>query len=390
MWAAELFWDVSSGNSLLKIYTFEFQDPNTWINFKNIIFSDMDSYEIASSIIDQSQEELAREKEKTIYRNIARAMKHFTSDAIIVYQELDSTDNKKAYGDDDVVEIFIRANAGGTRLSKSDLLFSLLIADWEDADQRMEDLLEELNKSGYDFTRDFILKTCLSLLGKGARYEVSKFRDEETREAIINKWKSISEAIKDVRDFLYNKTFLRTGRAVSSYLALIPIIYFRYHFPAKWGSIQRLDDYVLRTLITRAFSGTPDSVIDSCTRHIFDQQDFNVYELFGIIRDNNRSLEINKDTILSQYYGSTEVHLIFNLWYKNFNYVPAYEGNLPHADHIFPQSLLQSVTDVNPETGRSILRYKKGGSRSNCESDATNCRREWCRRQVRYTSTYLV
>jgi hypothetical protein len=36
---------------------------------------------------------------------------------------------------------------------------------------------DELNRSGYNFTRDFILKTCITLLGKGARYEVNKFRD---------------------------------------------------------------------------------------------------------------------------------------------------------------------------------------------------------------------
>ena len=91
----------------------------------------------------------------------------------------------------------------------------------------MEELLGELNKSDYDFNRDFILKTCLSLLGKGARYEVRKFRDEGTLKNIIKKWEPISEAIREVKDFLYEKTFLRTDRAVSSYLSLIPIIYFR-------------------------------------------------------------------------------------------------------------------------------------------------------------------
>ena len=96
-----------------------------------------------------------------------------------------------------------------------------------------------------------------------------------------------------------------------------------------------------------------------CTRHILDQQEFNIDELFGIIRNNGRSLEINKDTILGQYYGSKGSHLIFNLWYKRFNYSPAYESNLPQVDHIFPQSLLKSVRDVNPGTGYSILRYKK-------------------------------
>jgi hypothetical protein len=62
---------------------------------------------------------------------------------------------------------------------------------------------------------------------------------------------------------------------------------------------------------------------------------------------------------LDQYYGSKDIHLIFNLWYRDFNYIPSYEDSLPQVDHIFPQSLLRSVKDINPETGnRNVLRYK--------------------------------
>ena len=361
----ELFFDVLSGDLVSPEdirFNFKFMEPSfasfPWFKFKDIIFNTNQSNQISRSI-KNNKTTLDDNQKYRIEDNIACAIQQFCTAEILVYQELDSIDDTETYTEDDVVEIFIRANAGGTRLGKSDLLFSLLTAAWEDADEKMEELLGELNKSDYDFTRDFILKTCLSLLGKGTRYEVKKFRDGETREAIIEKWKPISEAIKEVKDFLYEKTFLRTDRAVSSYLALIPIIYLRYHFPDKWNSIQHLDDYVLRTLITGAFSGTPDSLIDMCTRRISDQQEFNINELFGIIRNNGRNLEINRDTILGQYYGSKESHLIFNLWYKNFNYAPTYESNLPQVDHIFPQSLLKSVKDVNPETERDILRYKK-------------------------------
>lgn len=42
-----------------------------------------------------------------------------------------------------------RANSGGTKLGKSDLLFSLLISSWEDADGEMEELLEDLNQGNF-------------------------------------------------------------------------------------------------------------------------------------------------------------------------------------------------------------------------------------------------
>jgi len=277
----------------------------------------------------------------------------------LVYQEFDSIDNPKLYGEDDVVEIFIRANAGGTILGKSDLLFSLLTSAWEDADERMEELLDELNKSGFDFTRDFILKTCLSVLGKGARYEVTKFRDGKTREEIIEKWDSLTKAIKDVKDLLYGKTFIRSDKALPSYLTLIPLIYFRYHFPDKFKNASNIDTYILRTLITGAFSGTPDNLIDKCTKNISGIGDFSMNDIFDIIRSDGRSLEITSDSILGQHYGSRNIHLILNLWYKEFDYTPSYENNLPQIDHIFPQSLLRTVKDISPDTGyRSVLRHK--------------------------------
>ena len=43
----------------------------------------------------------------------------------------------------------------------------------------MSELLEDLNRTGYKFNRDFVLKTCLVLLNKGARYNVQKFRDAD-------------------------------------------------------------------------------------------------------------------------------------------------------------------------------------------------------------------
>ena len=51
---------------------------------------------------------------------------------------------------------------------------------------------------------------------------------------------------------------------------------------------------------------------------------------------------------------------MFNLWYKEFNYIPSYQANKPQIDHIFPQSALKSIKAENPATGvRNILRYKK-------------------------------
>ena len=117
-------------------------------------------------------------------------------------------------------------------------------------------------------------------------------------------------------------------------------------------------EYLLRTLLSGAFSGTPDNLIDRCVKLIESSGKFDVNEIFRIIREGGRNLEVTENTILGQYYGSKNIHLIFNLWYRNLDYIPAYEDNLPQVDHIFPQSLLRTVKRINPETGRrNLLKY---------------------------------
>ncbi|TQE98723.1 MAG: HNH endonuclease, partial [Spiribacter salinus] len=152
----------------------------------------------------------------------------------------------------------------------------------------------------------------------------------------------------------------RTDAAIPSYLGLIPLIFFRYHHPKTWSNAKGIDLYVLRTLLAGAFSGTPDTVIDALTRHFSEKGEFNLREVFGIIREQGRSLEFSREYLFGLCYGDKELHLIFNLWYRDFNYQPSYERSLPQVDHIFSQSELRKVKRINPETGvRNLLRYYK-------------------------------
>ena len=363
----ELYFDVLSGGSMAAPedirfrFAFKAASPGwPWVQFKDIVFETrkLDS-QIAKEIIRSAPVELTNDQEDMVELNVGRARKEFVNDDNITFQELDGIDNPDAYQVDDIVEIFIRANSGGTKLGKSDLLFSLLTSSWDDADGEMEALLEDLNAGGFGFDRDFVLKSCLTMLGKGARYEVAKFRDGKTKEEIIAKWGELSTAIKAVRDLLVAKTYIRSDRAMPSYLALIPLIYFRFHYPEKFARNQDLPGYLLRVLITGVFGGSPDNLIDKVVRRIEERQDFVLADVYDVIRADGRSLEVTPGVILDQYYGSRTIHLFFNLWYRDFNYAPALSANGPQVDHIFPQSLLKTVKDINPESGkRNILHYR--------------------------------
>src|SRR5579864_159153 len=365
--ARELHFDILSGDLAAPDdvkYRFKFIGAHVakfpWIKFKDFIFTTKKPREIADEIGKTSGAELSDGERDKIKDHIDLIDRTFKMDEAITYQELDSIDNPKLYTEDDVVEVFIRANSGGTKLSKSDLLFSLLSASWDVADDEMEDLLDSLNRHGFDFDRDFVLKASLTVLNQGARYEVEKFRKPGVREAVEREWQSLASAIKDVLDFVRGKTFIQSDKALPTYNVLIPLIYFRYHFADDWNSVEGVDTYLLRCSLAGVFSGQSDNLIDALVTEMRTSKSFHLDGFFDVIRSQGRSLELTEDRFWHIGYGSDAVHLLFNLWYRNFNYTPAYENNMPQVDHIFPQSALKRIKVENPRTGRrDLMKYRE-------------------------------
>lgn len=362
----ELYLDLLSGDSTSPEdvkFIFKFRkssgDNFPFVLFKNLVFTDKKVRELTKELL--SGKNLDAEKTDKVYDNIERVREVFCTQENILYQVVDQVDRPETYREDDIVEIFIRANSGGTPLAKSDLLFSLLTTSWEDAEKNMNDLLKELNKTGYKFDRDFILKLSLVLLNKGAKYEISKFRLPDIKEGIENNWTKIEDSLRFVKDFIYEKTFLKTDKTLPSYLSLIPLIYSRYHFPDKWqNSIETdLADYLIKVNLTGVFGGVSDSFTDALVEKVKTNNEFIKKEIFAEIRSRGKSMELTQEAFLKIHYGSKEIHLLFNLWY-GFNYQPVWNQNRPQIDHIFPQSALKSIKEPNPETGKmNINKYKK-------------------------------
>jgi uncharacterized protein with ParB-like and HNH nuclease domain len=127
-----------------------------WVKIKDIVYDNREYDEIAENIVEKIEEKrplvsLSDEEKRLVRKNILKLIKEFRDKENIAYTELDSVDNPEAYKLNDVVEIFIRANAGGTPLSKSDLMFSLLTAEWEEVEEDLTNFLEELNGTAFDF-----------------------------------------------------------------------------------------------------------------------------------------------------------------------------------------------------------------------------------------------
>ena len=203
--------------------------------------------------------------------------------------------------------------------------------------------------------------TSLILIDAGAKYDVMKFRGAENLKKLQDNWEEIKKSIKEIKDFLCKYTFIKDDKALPSYLALIPLIYFNYKYPEKWkkSNKEELAKWLTKVLLTGAFSGSSDTLLDALIRKINEKEDFDIDTINTEIINRGRTISISEDSLLDTYYGEKKLYLIFALWYQDINFKPAYEGNLPWVDHIFPQSKLKEIKELNPETGRKVMKYKR-------------------------------
>lgn len=129
-----------------------------WFNVKNVLTwgndPDIDSYyddliereDICEEIID-----IIKLNKKNIKKTIRILHQRLVNEELINYFRIDEQDL------DNILAIFVRVNSVGTVLSKSDLLFSTIVAHWEKGREEIDEFIEKINKKGdgFRFNSDF-------------------------------------------------------------------------------------------------------------------------------------------------------------------------------------------------------------------------------------------
>ena len=212
----ELYFDILSGKAPFwdlndeLMYNFEYLTKNEavngtngqlyWVLLKDIVLSNDTSVKLKKKILEDMRANdvsLSEEIEEQVEENVSKIKNFFTEQYLIWHYTIDSTvDTITDY--DEILEIFIRANSGGTQLSKSDLMFSLIKLGWEQAEEEFENTLSLLNgQQEFYFTTDFVLKASLVLINKRAKFATERFRGTEgsqNLEMIRTNWPKIAES----------------------------------------------------------------------------------------------------------------------------------------------------------------------------------------------------
>lgn len=256
---------------------------------------------------------------------------------------------------DKVLNIFIRVNSGGTKLSYSDLLLSIASAQWENHDAREEitEFVDDVNVigDGFRINKDFVLKAALVLSDfTNIAFKVDNFNKQNMMK-IESSWNDIKKAIK--QSVLLVSSFGYSGETLTSNNALIPIAYYlmKIKMPDNFvdsgttkNNREKIKKWLIRSLLKKAFSGQPDNVLRPI-RDILKSNgtnDFPTDQIIDKFKGTNKSIQFTEDDIdeylLKLKYGKSETLSTLMLLYPSLDF-----SNKFHEDHMYPKSKFTKI-----------------------------------------------
>ncbi len=233
-----------------------------------------------------------------------------------------------------VLNIFIRVNSGGVKLSYSDLLMSILTASFSsDIREKMNELVDALKDKGFpNVGQDQVLKTCLLLIGKDTTFELKNFNKKNIKE-IEENWEKITDSIYNAAELL--KNFGYAGYLGSAYI-LSSLAYFYFLNPKmdKNDEEQALK-FVRNAQITSYFTPSTDTKLSAIAHSIRESRTFEAFN-HNLAKHQTWPLKITNDAIEEMMCSSSDARVfpILQILYPNLNY----KTTTFHIDHIYPKS----------------------------------------------------
>ncbi|MGL2770198.1 DUF262 domain-containing protein [Helicobacter pylori] len=306
-------------------YQFEFHAKAPTNNENHFWFKVGDILELESGVLNYAQEHGLKGNALDLLEKLKDAF--HTKQLISFFEEKEKNLNK-------VLNIFIRVNSGGVKLSYSDLLMSILTASFSsDIREKMNELVDALKDKGFpNVEQDQVLKTCLLLIGSNTTFELKNFNKNNIKK-IEENWEKITESIYNAAKLL--ETFGYVKYLGSAYI-LSSLAYFYFLNPKmdKNDKEQALK-FVRNAQITSYFSSTTDTKLSAIAHSIKEVRTFEEFN-HNLAKHQTWPLKITNDAIEDMVYSSSDARVfpILQILYPNLNY----ETTTFHIDHIYPKS----------------------------------------------------
>lgn len=310
-------------------------------NAKNII-SDI------KNMLDSINYNISEDMFDDIEITIEELWRKIVVEELITYYEVNKSDLSE------VLDIFVRLNSQGTPLSRSDLVFSTIVAHWEDGRDKIESLIEILNDKGdrFKFDKDFIISLCLALMDFPQKFDVKIFSRENVKK-VETQWEKITSAICATVDLIVEYGF--NGNNLTAQYIIIPVAYYLFKTGKTIKKLtvndkENIKLFLISGMIKKIFSGGVDSVlkaildelkqIDDNTKEIkLKYADYFDYESISKLKIQDKTIKIDYsdlDYILDLKKGAL-TFMVLSLLYPNIRYKEVKW----HQDHIHPKAMFE-------------------------------------------------
>lgn len=273
---------------------------------------------------------------------------------------------------DKALNIFIRTNSGGEKLSYSDLIMSTIISGWTtktiSARDEFNNLIEEIWASTeIEIDKDLIIRAYLLIFSDDIKFRVTNFSVRNAVEFKEN-WdairESIVEAIELVRDFGY------VERTLTSKNALLPIIHYLFiskrtkQFTTKVAykeDRELIKRWFHTVLLKRIFGGQADIILKIIRDIVKDEvalgaDKFPAVTIANKLSKTRKSITMDDESIENLMFTSYEDRYAFPILALLYPHLD-YKNNDFNMDHVFPKSqfsakyLKNSKVDLTQEFG---------------------------------------
>ncbi len=270
----------------------------------------------------------------------------YSDKVISFYEERDQDVDK-------VLDIFIRTNSGGTKLSYSDLLMSVAAAAWKERDAREEihGLVDGLNEIGrqFRFNKDMVLKAGLLISDlSDIRFKATNF-NRDNMKTVERKWDLITESLTTAVQLISSFGF--SGMNFGNQNAVMIIAYYLSRRPdqsrildASSEDRRAIREWLMTVLVKRGLWVSTDALLvrarnaieEHCGAEFDGDAIADAMAGAGSMAFTDDEIEDLADTS----YGDWSVYSLLSLLFDHVDTA----NSVFHIDHILPRAQATSAS----------------------------------------------
>ncbi len=265
----------------------------------------------------------------------------------------------------DVLDIFVRTNNGGRKLTKGDLLLSMITVNWassnnENARDYVQGILKDCIYKRVD--KDWVLSCILYILEKGCKLSVEQFDNKTSKEIYTNK-----DAIKKAIDatFILVRRFGMHENGLSTKLALLPIAYHFYHHPQlvnevknelhngikrkyNEGIYKEMRTWLFTAIATNLFRAGTNETLEKLLKLQINNKKNDLFPYNEMLKDLKISISADKLEEMMKTEKKVAFPLLNIIYSENSYFIQYLKMNKDFdVDHIHPQSKFDKDKDDN-------------------------------------------